>query len=173
LDLDEAELPPVGAHGAWSRWVYAFVRDPRRLLAQVAGALRPGGTMVLHEYADYRAWRLSTREPAFESFVDEVMASWRAGGGEPDIGLELPGWLGALGFEIRVLAPLCEVAKPADFVWQWPKAFVEVGLDRLVDLGRVDERFAASVRRAFAGAEADPGAFCLTPTVIEIVAVKR
>ena len=94
LDLDEQAIPVTGADGAWSRWVYAFVRRPRLLLERVVAALRPGGTMVLHEYVDYRAWRLSPRSDVFEGFVSEVMASWRADGGEPDIGLELPRWLG-------------------------------------------------------------------------------
>ena len=86
LDLDEKPLPEVLADGAWSRWIYAFVRNPRALLEKVAATLRPGGTVVFHEYVDYRAWRLSPRSTTFEAFVDEVVASWRANGGEPDIG---------------------------------------------------------------------------------------
>lgn len=173
LDLDEQPLPARPFDGAWSRWVYAFVRDPRALLARVAAVVRPGGVMVLHEYADYRAWRLSPPAPEFAWFVDEVMASWREHGGEPDIGLELPRWLDALGFELRELRPLVEVARPHDFVWQWPNAFVEVGLQRLVDLGRVDRARADGVRRAFRDSQATPGAFQLTPTVLEVIATKR
>jgi SAM-dependent methyltransferase len=172
LDLDESPLPEFGADGAWSRWVYAFVRDPKRLLARVAAALRPGGTMVLHEYVDYRGWRLSTRPPEFEAFVSQVMASWREGGGEPDIGIALPGWLAELGFEIRTLAPLVDTVRPGDFVAEWPRAFVNVGLERLVDLGRVTSEQAAEVRRAWAEWERTPGAFQVTPPVIEIIAVK-
>ncbi|MGK2934312.1 MAG: methyltransferase domain-containing protein [Gemmatimonadaceae bacterium] len=44
MDLDDAglvELLPAGMDGAWCRWVYAFVQDPKALLARVAGALRP------------------------------------------------------------------------------------------------------------------------------------
>jgi SAM-dependent methyltransferase len=171
-DLDEHDLPVRDVDGAWSRWVYAFVKNPRRLLARVAAALRPGGTMVLHEYADYRAWRLSPRSPEFEGFVDEVMASWRDHGGEPDIGLELPRWLGELGFRVRELRPLVEVASPRDFVWQWPRAFVDTGVQRLVDLGRIDAGRGAAITAAFRESQGAPGAFLVTPTVIEIVAVK-
>src|SRR5437763_860017 len=46
LDLDEQPLPLSGIDGVWSRWVYAFVRDPRALLSRVAAVLRPGGTVV-------------------------------------------------------------------------------------------------------------------------------
>ena len=170
LDLDEQPLPPVSVDGAWSRWVYAFVQHPQALLSKVAAVLRPGGVMVLHEYCDYRAWRLSPAAPEFSAFVDEVMASWREHGGEPDIGLALPRWLVEAGLEVRELRPLVEVARPDDFVWQWPNAFVEVGLQRLVDLGRMTPARTEEVRRAFRESQATPGAFLITPTVI---AVKR
>lgn len=173
LDLDEQALPVRGADGAWSRWVYAFVRDPRAVLAKAAAALKPGGVMVLHEYCDYRAWRLAPRRAEFEWFVGEVMASWREHGGEPDIGLELPRWLAELGFEVRELRPIIEAVRPDDFLYEWPDAFVGVGLQRLVDLGRVTGTQADGVRAAFRESQATPGAFQLTPTVIEIIAVKR
>ncbi len=173
LDLDEHDLPVLEADGAWSRWVYAFVRRPRVLLDKVAWVLRPGGVMVLHEYADYRGWRLSPEREEFVWFVNEVMASWRERGGEPDIGLELPRWLEQSGFEVRELRPLLDAARPADFVWQWPNAFVEVGLQRLVELGRVNAERAEGVRKAFRESQAEPGAFQLTPMVLEILAVKR
>ncbi len=173
LDLDEDPLPDVRADGAWSRWIYAFVRRPQELLARVQASLRPGGMVVMHEYADDRAWRLAPQSPEFEAFVGEVMASWRASGGEPDIGLDLPRWLETLGFELREVRPISEVARPGDFLWQWPKAFVETGLERLVALGRLDEERARSMHRAFAGTETAPGSFLLTPTVLEIIARKK
>lgn len=171
-DLDADALPVSGADGAWSRWVYAFVRDPRRLLARSVDAIRPGGVLVLHEYADYRAWRLSPPREEFAWFVDQVMASWREHGGEPDVGLSLPGWLTELGLEVRSMRALVEVPTPRDDFWQWPQAFVDVGLERLVDLGRVDAEQAAGVRRAYRESQASPGAFQVTPTVLEIIAVK-
>ena len=173
LDLDEQPLPEFEADGAWSRWIYAFVREPRRLLERVAARLRRGGTMVMHEYVDYRAWRLSPPNPVFEDFVTEVVASWRANGGEPDIGLELPRWLEKLGFEPREVRPISMIARPGDHVWEWPRAFVGTGIDRLAELGRIDEVRAQAMRRAFADTEATPGAFLITPTVVEIIARKR
>ncbi len=173
MDLDERDLPDVAADGIWSRWVYAFVRDPRALLERAARALKPGGTMVMHEYVDYRAWRLAPRREAFEEFVTEVIASWRANGGEPDIGLDLPRWLGELGFEIRTLTPISEIARPKDYLWQWPRAFVDTGIARLVELGRIPESRANEMTRAFDETEAAPHAFQVTPTVIEIIAVRR
>ena len=172
LDLDQQELPRIHVDGIWSRWVYAFVREPRRLLERAAAILRPGGVMVMHEYVDYRGWRLSTGSPAFADFVQEVIHSWRASGGEPDIGLVLPGWLGELGFRLSTLAPLVYIARPGDSIWPWPRAFVDVGIRRLVDLGRIEPDRAREFTDAFAQVEAMPNGFQITPMVIEIVAVK-
>jgi SAM-dependent methyltransferase len=172
-DLDVAELPPLEAHGAWARWVFCFVKNPRRLLEQVARALRPGGTFVAHEYVDYRTWRVSPTRPEFETFVQAVMDVWRADGGEPDIGLDLPRWLGELGFEVRELRPIVEVVRPGDYFWQWPRAFVETGPPRMRDLGRLTDAQVKATQDGFAETASTPHAFCVTPLVLEIVAIRR
>jgi SAM-dependent methyltransferase len=173
LDLDTDPLPPLAADGVWSRWVYAFVRHPRALLEKVARALRPGGALVIHEYADYRGWRLSPDREEFAAFVGEVMASWHDHGGDTDVGLAIPRWLAELGFEVRELRPLQDAVRPADFTWQWPNAFVDVGVQRLVELGRISEARAAAIRGAFRGSQSATGAFQLTPMVLEVIAFRR
>jgi SAM-dependent methyltransferase len=173
LDLDEGPFPDVRADGAWLRWVCSFVRGPERLIRRVAAALKPGGTIALHEYLDYGTWRLSPRSADFEAFVDEVMASWRAGGGEPDVGMDLPRWLDAAGFELLEERPIMEIARPGSHLWEWPKAFVDVGIDRLVDLGRVDATRARAIKQAFLDVEGTAGSFCTNPAVLEVIARKR
>jgi SAM-dependent methyltransferase len=173
LDLDGGKLPTLRTDGAWVRWVFAFMKQPRELLTQVAGALRPGGVVVIHEYLDYSTWRTAPRLPEIEEFVEVVMKSWRADGGEPDIGLQLPGWLRELGFEIRELRPLIEVIPASSYMWQWPKAFINVGVKRMTDLGQLSAEQSQAILSAFAGAEASPGTLMITPLVIEIIAVRQ
>ncbi len=173
LDLDDAELPAAGADGAWSRWVFAFVKRPRDLLARVQAALRPGATFVLHEYFDYSTWRMAPRCLELEELVNVVMQTWRADGGEPDIGLELPGWLGELGFEIKSLQPIIDIVPPSNFIWQWPRSFIQVGLRRLVDLKAMTAERASAISAAFAAREAAPNTLLISPAVLEIIAVRR
>ena len=173
LDLDQAEPPAIQADGAWARWVFAFVRHPRELLSRVARCLRPGGVVVLHEYFDYHTWRLAPRLPELEEFVRVVMESWRATGGEPDVGMELPAWLEALGFEVKTLRPLVDVVRPTNYVWQWPRAFIHVGLERLVDLGHLRPDRAREIADAFSAREGEPHTLMITPAVLEIIAVRR
>ena len=174
-DLDDPafELPPLEAHAIWTRWVYAFVKHPRPLLERAAGLLRSGGSIVVHEYADYRTWRWSPRSVAFEAFVTEVMDSWRATGGEPDIGLDLPRWMTEIGLDVHTLNTLVDAVRPPDHVWQWPHAFIDVGLQRLVHLGRVEAAKARELMDDYARLEQTPGAFQITPLVLEIIARKR
>jgi SAM-dependent methyltransferase len=173
IDLDEGDLPAGAADGAWARWIFAFVKRPRALLARVRDALRHGGALVLHEYFDYATWRLAPRSAEIEEFVSIVMEMWRASGGEPDVGLDLPGWLEELGFETKSLKPIIDVVPASSFVWHWPKAFIHVGLRRLIDLGRISADRAEAIAEAFAAREADPGTLMITPAVLEIVAVRR
>lgn len=172
LDLDQDELPELQADGAWARWVFSFVRQPRALLEKIQGALRPGGRLVLHEYFDYQTWKLAPKSEIFEEFVRTVMKSWRVTGGEPDIATSLAVWLRELGFEIHSTRPHIEVIGPSDFFWQWPKAFIETGTQRLVDLEYLTAGQAAAIREIFESAEADPNSLVVTPAVLEIIAVR-
>src|SRR5262249_37001437 len=76
LDHAAAKLRTAAADGSWSRWVFSFVQRPRRVREGVAGALKAGGTLVLHEYFDCSTWRLAPPSAEIEAFVGEVMASW-------------------------------------------------------------------------------------------------
>jgi SAM-dependent methyltransferase len=172
IDLDEGDLPRLAADGMWGRWVFAFVKRPRDLLARALETIKPGGTIVLYEYLDYSTWRVSPRSPEFEEFVRVVTEAWRSSGGEPDVGLDLPRWLEELGCEVRERRPITDVITPANYVWQWPRAFVDNGLRRLEDLGHMTSDRVEATRRAFAAIEGNPRASMVTPIVLEIIATR-
>jgi SAM-dependent methyltransferase len=172
IDLSEGAIPVANADGAWARWVFAFVPRPRALLERVARALKPGGIFVSFEYFEYVSWRLIPESPELRELVAAVMDTWRASGGEPDIGRELPVWLPELGFRIESLRPIIDVIAPTSYVWQWPKTFIEVGVARMVELGRFSSERAREISAAFTAAEANPNTLMVTPVVLEIIAVK-
>ena len=150
----------------------SFVKRPRDLLGRIGAALRPGGVLVLHEYCDYGTWRLMPRCPEFEEFVRVVMESWRADGGEPDIALDLPTWLGESGFDVKGVRPIIDVVPPSNLTWHWPKTFFHSGLRRLTDLGHLTAAQATGMAEAFARREAAPHTRMVTPAVLEIIAVR-
>ena len=171
-DLASGTLPVANADGLWARWVFAFVPGPLDLLKRAVAALRPGGTIVLHEYLDYRTWRLFPRSAVFEEFVEEVMASWRANGGEPDIGPPLALELPNLGVEVTSLLPIQETVRAQDPLCAWPTAFIGTGIDRLVELGRITPEKGRAIHAAYTAHMAMSDAFQAVPSVLEIVGRK-
>ncbi len=177
-DLDAGEFPDVIADRAWCRWVFAFVKNPRAILARIAAALAPDGAMVLHEYFDYSTWRAVPRCAELEKFVSAVIASWRDNGGEPDIALSLPRCLEELGFEIRSTRPIIDIVEPSQLSWSWLATFLEVGRSRLVEMGYLSQDRAESIWQTFVEFQGTPGADMITPRmitpgVLEIVAGRR
>jgi SAM-dependent methyltransferase len=173
LDLMHDAIGAGDFDAAWCRWVACFVTSPPALVTAMARALKPGGVAIFHEYADYASWRLMPGRGSFDAFVAEVMANWRHAGGEPDIGRALPSLLQASGFRVRHVLPLIFAVHPSDFIWQWPSTFLKSHLVRLVELGRRNSAWAATVRHEFEEAERDPATVMLTPLVLEIVALKE
>ena len=158
---------------AWCRWVACFVTSPARLVRSIGAALKPDGVAVFHEYVDYASWRFLPRFSSLEEFVTEVMASWRAEGGEPDIARQLPSLLIASSFAIVDVRPLIFAVRPRDPMWQWPAGFVRVGARRLNGLHRLDQHRLSAILRDIDVAEGDETSIMITPTVLEIIAQRR
>jgi SAM-dependent methyltransferase len=158
------------ADASWCRWLLSLVGDPRRTVGHIAAALKPGGRAIFHEYAGYGAWRTLPPDPDVERFRTFVIRSWRDSGGEPDVALELPGWLAEEGLEIVEMRPLVHAVRKGDFMWEWPASFMASGAKRLAELGYVEaeeaERLATALDRL------PEGSWMTTPLVIEVIARK-
>jgi len=171
LDLMNDELPGGPFDFSWCRWVLCFVSDPNLLVQKISNLLRPGGRAIFHEYGHYTTWQFVPPCASHEEFRNHVVATWRDSGGEPDAGQQLPLWLNNNGFAIRSIEPRIFCLRPGDYMWQWPAQFIQVHLLRLLELGKIDAKFADKVRADLAVAEKEPS-FMLTPLVLEIVAEK-
>jgi hypothetical protein len=150
----------------------SFVNDQSLLIEKLGGVMPKGSIAIFHEYGHYETWRFFPRLPMHERFREHVIATWRESGGEPDGALQLPGLLGENGFVIRSARPHIFCLRPSDYMWQWPATFIETYLERLIEMGRIDHKFAEQVRKALASAEKNPNARMLTPLVLEIIAEK-
>jgi SAM-dependent methyltransferase len=171
-DLDEPLPPSMEAiDGAWARWVFAFVRDPRMLLARIAERMRPQATIAIHEYFDYAAWRMMPPRDELNEFVHVVIRSWRKSGGEPDIASSLPRWLEELGFSIVHLRPIVDVTSPGEPAWEWLTAFIESGRKRLASIGELSPQRSNAIGAALrTWPSALPTLRMISPAVLEIVA---
>jgi SAM-dependent methyltransferase len=172
VDLVADDWGVSDADGAWCRWVLAFVENPPLVVRRIADSLKSGGRAIFHEYFDYATWRLAPRSEPFEEFVQLVIRNWRETGGEPDIGLHLPVLLSEAGLRVMSAEPVLYALRPDDFMWHWPESFVRVHLAHLAETGRVTREWARHVQTAYEGAGSRPGAFVVTPAVLEIIAEK-
>ena len=172
-DLDSYDFEAVNGDAAWCRWVFTFLTRPQQALTHLAGAIRLGGVLVVHEYFDYATWRTAPRCPKLEEFVRAVMASWRDAGGEPDIALSLSSWLEDLDFELHSVKPILDIVQIDHPKWGWMRFFLEVGRRRLVDLGYLTAVQADAIWQAFKAVESMPGSRMISPAVLEIIAQKH
>jgi SAM-dependent methyltransferase len=172
IDITTDPIPVQDADAAWARWIFAFLPNPKTALEKLIGALKPGGAIVVHEYIHYETWRLSPRAPNFERFVDEVVANWRASGGEPDIARDLPAWLTEMGLKLESFRPFVDVVSKDDNIWRWPIGFFDIHIDRLLELNRITPQVAKDMRDEFARISQQPGTLMVTPLVLEIIARK-
>src|SRR4030081_2207761 len=67
-DLMEESLGRLDFDYTWCRWVASFVSSPGKLIDNIAGALRPGGLAIFHEYSHYETFCLAPRRPAMDGF---------------------------------------------------------------------------------------------------------
>lgn len=173
LDLINDDLPDIKVDFIWCRWVASFVSDPEKLIRKLSNSLQKGGVSIFFEYCDYSTWRLAPQNIIFESFVREVMKSWRESGGEPDIALNLPTLLLNAGFKISSVKPHIFCIRPDDYIWKWPSSFVENNLVRLLELGKVTYDWTVDVKNALKNAENNQLTYMITPMVLEIIAIKE
>ena len=52
-DFDNMKLQDDSLDGVYSRWAFAWVSNPKDIIAKLYTALKKGGVVVTHEYFDW------------------------------------------------------------------------------------------------------------------------
>ncbi|MDZ4774361.1 MAG: methyltransferase domain-containing protein [Planctomycetota bacterium] len=157
---------------AYARWVLCFVQSPDAVVAGVARALRPGGRFVVHDYFNYTSMTTAPRRESYAKIVQATGRSWRARGGDPDIGGRLPRLLHECGFEIEHVTAHQRLARPGDSMWPWVESWWRNFVPRLVALREITDDDASIFFADFESMRAETD-FTVLPCVYEIVARKR
>jgi SAM-dependent methyltransferase len=172
-DITETSLGEAVADALWCRWVFSWLIEPARAVANIALAVKPHGIAVFHEYLHYASWGLAPKEPAFDAFVQAVCESVAGTGASIDSARFLPYMLEDAGFDIVSLTPIVDVVAPDNFVWHWPAAFARGYSQKLVEDGHLTARQADEAIAALDRAESKGGGRMTTPIVLEIIARRR
>ncbi|MCP9916272.1 methyltransferase domain-containing protein [Cyanobium sp. ATX 6F1] len=171
-DLNREALAETGFDLAWCRWLAMFLPAVEPLVETLAGALRPGAQVVLHEYIHWDSFGLHPHGPALGRFGAACQASFRASGADPDVNRRLPALLAARGFRIEELRPLLLLGQPWDPVAAWIERFVAIYGPELVRQGHWSAAEAEAAAAEITAAHQTPGAFWVAPTVMELRATR-
>jgi SAM-dependent methyltransferase len=173
LDLTVDDLAEGGFDGAYARWLLCFVADPAAVVRRVAKALRPGAAFVVWDYLKYDGLAMCPGDPAFDRVFGAMVESWRATGGDGEIGRRVPRMMADAGLDVVHVEPVIRGARPRDPLWQWPRTFYSNFLPTLVRGGFITRADADAFDARWAERERDPAAFFSTPPQVTVIGVKR
>lgn len=156
---------------AYARWVLCFVPRPDAVVAGIARALRPGGRIVIHDYFNYTAMTSAPRRESYTKVVAATGRSWRARGGDPDVGGRLPRLLREHGFALEHVNAHQRLARPKDSMWPWVESWWRNFVPKLVAMGEISDSDANAFFADFEAMRTDTD-FTVLPCVYEIVARK-
>lgn len=172
-DVQTMNFAPSSLDGAYARWVLCFVPNPDAVVARVASALKPGACFAVQDYANYRALTWGPRRTMNVRIMEAVSKSWEARGGDPNVGLRLPGLMERQGLEVLEVRSLVRAARPKEPLWQWPTSYFEIYLPKLVASGDLSQQELDAWTAEWAALTADPASVFIGPTMVEIVARRR
>jgi SAM-dependent methyltransferase len=172
LPRGPADQPEAGFDLGWLRWVAMFLNDPVPLLDQLAGAIRHGGRLVVHEYLHWDTFGLHPHGQTIGRFGQAVQRSFRAAGGDPDVNRRLPSLLAARGWRIDGLVPVPVLGGQGTLAARWMERFVRVYATQLIQQGLWNSADGARVEAEIAAAAEDAGSYWVGPTVLELQATR-
>lgn len=186
--LDSRKIPGVKTHNsfieklsldkkdfdfAFCRWLMIFVPDINKAVHQIHQHLKPGAIFALQEYISYDSFSIAPDAPIMKKVVDAIFKSWMDQGGFPNQGRRLPMVLEKVGFEVIEIEPIARVCRPHEPLWQWPETFFQSFIPRLVQTGYLSITDQEEFFKTWEQLKETRGAFCMAPTVVNIIAKKR
>lgn len=138
-DVDSSDLGTSVFDGIFVRWLFCFLSDWAPVLATVAAALKPGGTLAIIDYTDFLQIDIHPSSQRFNDMFMCVYRSFRDAGGDLDAGNKLPSMLSQHGFTVDSAIRFVRAGRPGSPLWTWVTRFQEAYLPKLVALGYTTE----------------------------------
>jgi len=169
------DLTTAHLGGPWdvivARWVFSFLPEPAAAVARLAGALKPGGALVIQDYDHDGVRVFPDPDGAIHRVIEGFRAAYRARGGDLWVGPKLPGMMRTEGLTVAPLAPEVKAGSPDSPPWRWVERFLFEHIDTLIADGHLSEAERRAFEAAWAAAKDNPAAVLVTPIQIIVTAV--
>ena len=169
------DLTTAHLGGPWdvivARWVFSFLPEPAAAVARLAGALKPGGALVIQDYDHDGVRVFPDPDGAIHRVIEGFRAAYRARGGDLWVGPKLPGMMRTEGLTVAPLAPEVKAGSPESLPWRWVERFLFEHIDTLIADGHLSEAERRAFEAAWAAAKDNPAAVLVTPIQIIVTAV--
>ena len=169
--LADAALPRGVYDLIFARWVFLFMPDPARRIAQLAAALRPGGLLAIEDY-ERNTLRMLPTPPAWDAFLAADHAFFASQGGHASVAGLLPGYYERAGLSLVDVTPTPKAGHPGSPVWRWLSAYFLGVMDQLAGRGGFRPADAARLAAAWRAAATSPTSLLIAPTVVDVVGRK-
>ena len=169
--LADAALPRGVYDLIFARWVFLFMPDPARRIAQLAAALRPGGLLAIEDY-ERNTLRMLPTPPAWDAFLAADHAFFASQGGHASVAGLLPGYYERAGLSLVDVTPTTKAGHPSSPVWRWLSAYFLGVMDQLAGRGGFRPADAARLAAAWRAAATSPTSLLIAPTVVDVVGRK-
>lgn len=167
LQLDYEEYDII-----YCRWVLSWVEDVDSVIAESCRLLKPGGALLVQEYAQWGTFRIIPETPSIRTVIEACRESWRLMPSEIDIAPRLPEMFINGGLTIEHKGVLEKVSAPGQLVWQWPATFLHIYAEKLIEMGLLTEIKSTEFKNTWPILEANPSAMIVTPLMMEFIARK-
>jgi len=169
------DLTTAGLGGPWdvivARWVFSFLPNPAAAVDRLAGALKPGGALLIQDYDHDGVRMFPDPGGAIHRVIEGFRAAYRARGGDLWVGPKLPGLMRAAGLTVTPLAPEVKAGGPESAPWRWVERFLFEHIDTLITDGHLSEAERAAFEAAWAIRRADPDSVLVTPIQVTVTGV--
>jgi ubiquinone/menaquinone biosynthesis C-methylase UbiE len=172
IDFNALKLENNSLDGAYCRWALAWPKHPELVTQKVIDALKPGACFVAHEYNNWMELHTQPYMPNLQRGLELIFDSFKASGGNINIGARLGQIFASQGLEVIRMRPMNKSPRPNTLAWNWPKSFVLLYLPKLVETGQFSQTEMDEVIEEFSVLENTPGAFFYAPSMMEIIGRK-
>ncbi len=168
-DVRTLDLPATSIDAAFARWLLCFIKEPQKVIEQVARTLKRSGRLLVMDYCAYGAFVAQIKYPHLRRVLQAVHRSFGDG---LKIGDKLPHLMESCGLAVAEVVPIGGIARPGNHIWCWIEDFLRMYLPELVARGALREEDCAAHWEEWETNARDPQASISSPSMVGAIGVK-